>query len=172
VPQRIPRIPEGLHIKPSVEDLTAKLNRDPDALKSVDRFTIGKEGVGKIMFLEDVDLSGIDDLGEVFSFTPGSVSAFPDSKKKPPPGSGCNQPARVVLELDAASIKRLAKKPGKTIDEFIYRIRTRLQRLCAESDSNFVSFELTSSEGGIWTFEVKHWSRWEYKLPRFCYCGV
>lgn len=158
---RIPDVPDGWFMKPSPEDLRAKVSRDPDSIKAIDRFTVGKEGVGKIMFLEDVDLSGVKILSDVFSIEDGHVTAYmKGGTSKPPLGQGCNQPARVQINLPIKRLNRIIKRDDcKSSEEHISKVKIALQRLNAEVKSTFVSMKVIDSTSVVWTFEVPHWSR-------------
>lgn len=73
----LPKLPYGWWTKPpSLEDLAATGTRNPTALKSVVRFTVGQAGLGSIVFLEDVYLPGVDNLEVLLCFEPGFVSAY------------------------------------------------------------------------------------------------
>lgn len=148
-------------MKPSPEDLQAIVNRNPETIKAVDRFTVGKDGVGKIMFLEDVDLSEVKSLGDVFSIEDGHVTAYmKGGAPKPPFGQGCNQPARVQINLPIKRLNRIVKREEcKSSEEHISKVKLSLQRLNAEAKSTFVSMKVHDSTSVVWTFEVPHWSR-------------
>lgn len=158
---RIPEVPEGWFMKPSPEDLRAKVSRDPESIKLVDRFTVGKTGVGKIMFLEDVDLSEVKNLADVFTISAGHVAAYLEGGlPKPPFGQGCNQPARIQINLPLKRLNRVVKRDEcKSTEEHISKVKLALQRMNTESSSTFVSCQVLDSTSVVWTFEVPHWSR-------------
>lgn len=158
---RIPEVPEGWFMKPPPEDLRAKLSRDPESIKAVDRFTVGKNGVGKIMFLEDVDLSAVKNLGDVFTIQPGHVAAYLEGGiSKPPFGHGCNQPARIQINLPVKRLNKVVKRDQcKSTEEHISKVKLALQRMNSETGSTFVSCQVLDSTNVMWTFEVPHWSR-------------
>lgn len=158
---RIPEVPEGWFMKPSPEDLRAKVSRDPESIKAVDRFTVGKTGVGKIMFLEDVDLCEVKNLADVFTISAGHVAAYQEGGlPKPPFGQGCNQPARIQINLPLKRLNRLVKRDQcKSTEEHISKVKLALQRMNTESSSTFVSCQVLDSTHIVWTFEVPHWSR-------------
>lgn len=157
----IPEVPEGWFMKPSPEDLRAKVLRDPDSIKVVDRFTVGRHGVGKIMFLEDVDLSGVKHLSDIFTITVGHVAAYVGGPlSKPQFGQGCNQPARIQISVPMKRLRSVVKREDcKSTEEYASRVKLALQRMNAEASSTFVSCQVLDSTTVEWTFEVPHWSR-------------
>jgi hypothetical protein len=145
-----------------MEDLTAIVARNPDALKSVDRFTVGQAGVGSIMYLEDVDLSGIDDLEDVFFFELGSVSAYYNGckVKKAPVGQGLNHPARVQIELSGKQMNSIMRrKDSHSSEEYLSQLKLRLRSMTAQMDATFIDLQVKSSTRSVWVFEVQHFSR-------------
>ena len=149
-------------MKPSLEDLAATVARNPTALKSVDRFTVGQAGVGSIMFLEDVDLSGVDNLEDVFCFEPGSVSAYYDGCRvaKHAEGFGVNRPARVLIELTGKQMNKIMRREDShSSEEYLSQLKLRLKSLSAVIDATFINLEIKSSRRAVWSFEVRHWSR-------------
>lgn len=114
------------------------------------------------MFLEDVDLTGIDNLEDVFCFEPGSASAYFDGCKmsKPAPGGGVNHPARVQIELTAKQMKQIiSREDSRSQEEYLSQLKLRLKSLTAGIDANFIDLEVKGARRAVWIFEVKHWSR-------------
>jgi hypothetical protein len=158
----LPVLPEGWWVKPCMDDLALMAERNPSALQAVDRFTIGQSGVGSIMFLEDVDLSGIQDLSDAFLFEPGAVSAYYEGSKvpKPPPGQGVNQPARVQIELTSKQMSKIVdRNECRSTEEYVSQLKLRLKGLSATMDTTFVDLQVKGPKRCVWVFEVKHWSR-------------
>lgn len=159
---QLPTLPEGWWVKPSMENLASMVERNPEALKAVDRFTVGQSGIGSIMYLEDVDLTGIDNLADVFMFEPGAASAYYVGCKlaKSRPGSGLNQPARVQIELTSKQMNRImARRESHSTEEYLSNLKLRLKSLSAHIDATFVDLQVKGSKRAVWIFEVKHWSR-------------
>jgi hypothetical protein len=159
-PPRLPNVPEDLYIQPPLKDLRLIATGNPNALAAVHCFTVGKHGVGEVMFLSSVDISDAPDLGAIFSFASGGVSVFENAAHKPPVGSGLNCAARVQLQLDADHLDRIVKRRNELEPaQQIAKIQQRLQKLCVETDATFVSVDMIGGDRAVWTFEVKHWSR-------------
>jgi nuclear pore complex protein Nup98-Nup96 len=158
----LPTVPDDIFIRPSVSELQALCGACPDAIKAIHGFTVGKEGVGEVMFLKPVDLSGAPDLGTIFSFQPGAVSLYEavDSADKPAVGSALNCPARIILWLDKQFLDKLMKKRDRmSPQEQVAKLRSKLQAVCIEEGATFVSSSMTSENSMEWIFEVPHWSR-------------
>lgn len=159
---QLPKLPDGWWMKPSMDDLTATVARNPAALKSVDRFTVGQAGVGSIMYLDDVDLSGVENLEDVFCFEPGSVSAYYDGCRiaKHAPGFGVNRPARVQIELTGKQMNKIMRREdSRSSEEYLNQLKLRLKSLSAGIDASFIDLQVKGSKRAVWIFEVKHWSR-------------
>ena len=167
----LPTVPDDFYTQPPLKDLKLLAANDPDALKAIHCFTVGKHGIGEVMYLSPVDVSDSPNLGEVFSFSPGAVSVYEDAgDAKPPVGTGLNAPARVQLQLDGSSLDKIVKKrQSLDVTTQIAKIQTRLQRLCVEADATFVAVDMSGENRATWTFEVKHWSRYfTYFLSDHC----
>ena len=73
------------------------------ALGAVERFTVGREGVGEVTWHGATDLFAAGaplDLDAIVDITPGEVAVYhrPEMRaSKPPRGSGLNRPATVTL---------------------------------------------------------------------------
>jgi nuclear pore complex protein Nup98-Nup96 len=161
-PVPLPSVPDELYIKPSISELQGLCSACPNAIKAIHGFTVGKEGVGEIMFLKPVDLSEVADLGSICNFHAGAVSMFDDLDEiaKPAVGSGLNCPARVRLWLDKPFLDKLIKKRDKVDpEEQVARLRSKLQAVCIEENATFVSSNMSSENAIEWIFEVPHWSR-------------
>ena len=158
-PATLPQVPDSLYTHPPLSQLRL-IASDPEALKAVHHFTVGREGVGEVMYLAPVDISDAPDIGATFSFAPGHVSAFEGTARKPDVGAGLNKPARVQLHLDGGCLDKIVKKrKSLSPEEQIAKVTHRLQRLCVETDSTFVSLDFAGENPATWVFEVKHWSR-------------
>ena len=158
----LPAVPDGLYIRPSAPELRALSTVREDALRAVHGFTVGKAGVGEVLFLKSVDLSGGPDLGDICSFEPGVVSLYDGdaAPAKPPVGEGLNCPARVTLHLDRANLDRILKRRGDMAPEQqVAKLQQRLQRVCVETGARFVDARMEGEHAAEWVFEVQHWSR-------------
>lgn len=141
------------YVKP---DLTTLKTAGYDQLTSYKDLVVGRVGYGEIHFLEPVDLTGLPKLGallgEVIRFEEKECSVYPDSEEtdKPPPGSGLNVKARIILERCWA-IGKAHREPIK--DENSPVAIKHLKRLKGMKDTHFESFDIGD---GTWTFTVDH----------------
>lgn len=141
------------YIKP---DLATLKKASYDELSSFEGLIVGRVGYGEIHFLEPVDLTGLPKLGallgDVVRFDDKECSVYPDSEDvdKPPPGSGLNVKARLILERCWATDKA-TREPIK--DASHPTAVKHLKRLKNMKDTHFESFEMDS---GKWTFTVNH----------------
>jgi nuclear pore complex protein Nup98-Nup96 len=119
----------------------------------VDRFTVGREGIGEVTWHGATDLFAADgalDLDSIVDITPGEVAVYhrPETRAaKPPRGVGLNRPATVTL-------RGVHPRP----DEDPAAFRRRLQT------SRGAAFETYDESRGVWTFSVRHWSRYGLSL--------
>ena len=119
----------------------------------MDRFTVGREGVGEVTWHGATDLFAADgalDLDAIVDITPGEVAVYhrPETRAaKPPRGVGLNRPATVTL-------RGVHPRP----DEDPAAFRRRLQT------SRGAAFETYDESRGVWTFSVRHWSRYGLSL--------
>jgi nuclear pore complex protein Nup98-Nup96 len=141
------------YIKP---DLATLKKASYDQLSSYGGLVVGRVGYGEIHFLEPVDLTGLSKLGallgDVVRFDDKECSVYPDSEDvdKPPPGSGLNVKARLILErcwaTDKASREAIKDASHPTAVKHLKRLKNM-------KDTEFESFEVDS---GKWTFTVDH----------------
>lgn len=127
-----------------------------DDLSSYPSLIVGRRGYGEIHFLEPVDLTGLPKLGALFGdvvrFDDKECSVYPDSDDadKPPPGSGLNVKARLILERCWANDKA-TREPIK--DPNHPQHVKHLKKLKNMKDTHFEGFDLKT---GTWTFTVDH----------------
>lgn len=127
-----------------------------DELSSFPDLVVGRKGYGEIHFLEPVDLTGLPKLGallgDVVRFDDKECSVYPDSDEvdKPPPGSGLNVKARLILERCWANDKA-TREPIKDPNHPL--AVKHLKRLKNMKDTHFESFDVKT---GTWTFVVEH----------------
>lgn len=131
-------------------------------LRSVDNFVAGRKGYGEVAYLEPVDMTGIDLsqlLGGVIEFGDQNISVYPPGCPVPKAkhGEGCNQPARVQLE-NCYAVDRATKQPIRDAND--PKHQRFLQRIKSVAAQKFISY---TADGGVWVFEVEHFSR--YGLP-------
>jgi len=127
-----------------------------DQLSAFPDLVVGRKGYGEIRFLEPVDLTGLPKLGallgEVIKFADKECSVYPESDdaEKPPPGSGLNVEARLILERCWA-VDKATREPIK--DASHPSAAKHLKRLKNMKDTHFESFDIKT---GTWTFTVDH----------------
>lgn len=128
---------------------------DPSSLSRVPDFTVGREGMGSVRWLDPVDIRGVD-LDRAIDFKPRAVEVYmrhPDAK--PPEGKGLNRPAEVEL----LGIFKKDKTTGEPVEGADARARFKayLQKKTAQMGAEFVSYD---PENGSWRFRVPHFSRY------------
>ena len=127
-----------------------------DELSSYSNLVVGRKGYGEIHFLEPVDLTGLPKLGallgDVVRFDDKECSVYPDSDDadKPPPGSGLNVKAQLILGRCWANDKA-TRDPIKDPNH-PHHVK-HLKKLKNMKDTHFESFDMTT---GTWTFTVDH----------------
>jgi nuclear pore complex protein Nup98-Nup96 len=106
--------------------------------------------------LGPVDLTGLPKLGallgDVVRFDDKECSVYPDNDDadKPPPGSGLNVKARLILERCWATDKA-TREPIK--DQNHSQHIKHLKKLRNMKDTHFEGFDMKT---GTWTFTVDH----------------
>jgi nuclear pore complex protein Nup98-Nup96 len=70
---------------------------DDEGLQNVYDFSIGRYGVGKVLWVGFTDVRGLD-LTELVKIEPREVIVYPDESQKPSLGQGLNKPAIITLE--------------------------------------------------------------------------
>ncbi len=77
-----------------------------------------------------------------------------DDEKKPDVGWGLNKPAEITL----LKVFRMDKGTGEPTQdaERIDKYIAKLKKIAAQQDSRFISYD---PKGGVWRFEVSHFSR-------------
>eukprot|EP00890_Picochlorum_soloecismus_P001111 jgi/Picsp_1/1/NSC_00001-R1 len=134
-PPRLVR--EGYYCQPTLEELLHCADKD---LATVDRFVIGRTGVGEIRFLYPVDIRGLD-LGKCVEIQKGQI--FLRGPESLSPGMGLNQPAILVFK---GGSKRLfgSKYSRRTI-------KMRLRDACERSGAIFLHMD---EDLGEWMVKV------------------
>lgn len=167
-------LPTGAyHLSPSLSSLRrmghAQLSRVVD-------FTVSRKGFGSVRFLVPVDFTSIQDLGVI----PGGIVQLREKEiwvypqredlesgldgmkagyeRNPVPkakqGEALNQPAEVSLER-CWPLDKATRQPLK--DASHPRVKQHIAKLQKKGETKFVEFE---PQGGVWTFEVDHFSRY------------
>jgi nuclear pore complex protein Nup98-Nup96 len=142
---------DGYYTAPSVDSLATMSS---EQLSAVSRFTVGRKGIGNVLFLEPTDVRGLD-IDNIVEFEPGEIVVYPDEHYKPPVGRGLNKPARVTLQklfpLDKATGRR------KVDDASLARYEAKIRKSTQKLGARFISYDRTT---GDWIFEVEHFSRY------------
>ncbi|PFH49258.1 hypothetical protein AMATHDRAFT_63536 [Amanita thiersii Skay4041] len=137
-------------------DLSTLKKAGYDELSSFEGLVVGRIGYGEVHFLEPVDLTGLSKLGallgDVVRFEDKECSVYPDSEDvdKPPPGSGLNVKARLIL-LRCWAVDKASREPIK--DASNLAAVKHLKRLKNMKDTHFEDFDISE---GKWTFTVDH----------------
>ena len=140
-------------VKPDLQTLKTSGH---DQLLVCERLVVSRKGYGEIQFLEPVDLTGLPKLGAllggVIRFDDKECSVYPDSEEvdKPPPGSGLNVKAKLILEgcwaVDKATREPITDPTHPTAVKHLKRLKNM-------KDTHFESFDIKT---GTWTFTVDH----------------
>ena len=159
---------EDYYVEPSMEELARQARVQPNSLKAVPRFVVGRKGLGQVEYLEPVDVTGVP-LDEIIQFREREVRVYMDTEgPKPKPGNGLNKPARVTL----FQIFKTDKATGKVCKDeaTVAKYEARLRKHAEKQGARFVSYQVEprdpvrNEEGGEWTFEVDHFSRYDGNL--------
>lgn len=137
---------------PSLHDLATLSRARPSALETVENFTVGRRNHGKVRWLDATDVRGLD-LDAIVKFDKDSVSVYlTGGVSKPPQGKGLNKRAEVTIY----NVHKRDKTTG-LIETDPQKIKKFQRKLEAKQDTRFVSY---NPSGGVWVFEVDHFSRW------------
>jgi nuclear pore complex protein Nup98-Nup96 len=138
-------------------------------LSNLGKFTVGREGIGKIEFF-NVDLTSVDidnifddrDMEERYEEKHGgksivqlkvrSATVYPKDATKPPRGQGLNVPSRIYLEnswpRSHGGRKAVLAKSGPAFDKHVNRFKSI-------KGTKFVDYV---ADTGVWIFEVDHFT--------------
>ncbi|KAI9016066.1 nuclear protein 96-domain-containing protein [Hyaloraphidium curvatum] len=159
-----PRSPSGSDpinyvTQPPMHEL---LDWSEEKLRRVSNFSVALKDVGKITFLQPVDLLSAAPDGtkgtiplipaRVVVFKPKLVVVYPGEEGKPPVGQGLNVPARIEL-LDCWPLDRSTRQPIK--DAASKRMDNHRHRLETMEGTKFIDFD---PKTGKWVFEVQHFT--------------
>ena len=135
---------------PPIEELNTKSDEE---LKQIPNFTIGKERVGSLQFLEPVDLTNVD-LCSVILFDDKEVTVYPDEATKAPVGLGLNRSAIVKLH-HCWPIDKATRRP--ILDSNSERLQKHVEKLRHIPNTEFIDYV---AHDGTWVFKVQHFSRY------------
>ncbi|KAG1657439.1 hypothetical protein FOA52_011719 [Chlamydomonas sp. UWO 241] len=145
---------QGYTFEPCAVQLLSMWRDDPGSLRSVMNFTVGRRGVGQVRWLRPVDVTGLA-LDRVITIDDGEVFCYADAPDKPPVGSGLNTDAEITLH----GVYKLDKETRQPVREgpAVLRWERSLRAMCAKMGAKFVTYK---ADGGVWKFEVEHFSRY------------
>ena len=131
------------------QDLAAAARLDRSYLERVPEFTVGRHGVGEVMFLGATDVRALD-LDAIVDINPSEVSVYMGAS--PPVGKGLNKPAHVTLygvfpKLESG-VRGRTEEPA-----LLEKFRRKLEK---RKGCTLLSYE---PEHGVWRFGVEHFSR-------------
>lgn len=142
------------YMTPSLRDLK---NMSRSQLQKVGKFTVGREGVGRILFgngqTVDLTTTNLDDIcGKIVQLNPRSATVYLDDNDKPAMGKALNVPSTIALEhswpRSHGGKKAVYAKEGREYDKHI----ARLKRV---GGTKFQSYDVDT---GVWTFTVDHFT--------------
>jgi nuclear pore complex protein Nup98-Nup96 len=126
-------------------------------LAAVPSLVIGQKGVGRLRFLQPVDLTGVDldmILDNIVVFDNHQVVIYPEDEyhqtERPPAGQGLNLPAECRLER-CWPTARSSRDPITEMGS--ERMRRHIQRLQQVPGTHFIDY---IPESGTWIFKVDH----------------
>ncbi len=145
---------DGYFLEPSMSQLIAMAQDDPESLSRVANFTVGRTGYGSVRWIDPVDIRGLD-LDSIVTLARGSIDVYPDADVKPPVGQSLNCPAIITMSK-VFKIDKATGEPTKDA-EVVEKYTRKLKRVCADQGAKFISYD---GETGEWRFEVEHFSRY------------
>ena len=159
---------EDYFVEPRLEELMRLAWVRPGALEALPGLTVGRRNFGQVRFLGPVDVRGLA-LDDIIRFGEAEIRVYMDTTMaKPPPGEGLNVPAHVTLfNVHARNTEIGARRTGEGGRR---RFLGRLKRHAAKQDAEFVAYQAGTTDternvhGGEWTFEVRHFSRYDAKV--------
>ncbi|GAX81271.1 hypothetical protein CEUSTIGMA_g8703.t1 [Chlamydomonas eustigma] len=153
LPRLGPLAADGYSYEPSATQLEAMYRIDPTSIKQVMNFTISRSGVGQVRWLKPVDVTSLS-LDRIIVIQQGEVCCYTD-ESKPPVGQGLNTDAEITL-YNIYKLDRETKQPVRDGPSMLKWEKT-LRTMCAKMGAKFVYYKL---DGGVWKFEVEHFSRY------------
>lgn len=128
----------------------AELERMPARDRKIAGLTVGRENIGKVTFLPEVDLSKInldDIMGKFVVLVTRSCTVYPENVTKPLQGHGLNVPSEITLMHSWPRNKRSRANARDTAKHEA--------RLKQQPDTEFRKY---NGETGEWTFRVQHFT--------------
>ena len=145
---------EGYSLEPSMKQLAAMAMDDPESLAYVANFTVRREGVGSVRWLDPVDIRNLN-VDSIVTLANGSIDVYHDEATKPPVGHGLNRPALITM-LNIFKTDAATGKPTRD-PELVEKFSRRLKSTCAKQSARFISYD---GDTGVWKFETDHFSRY------------
>lgn len=145
-------VPGDYWMKPTRAEISKLPRAEAQNFKG---FQVGRENCGHVTFNGAVDLTKLDfdklyeDIVEVRL---RSITVYPDSATKPPPGKGLNVPSSLHIEN---SWPRVRGKPSSETTGPQYE--KHIKRLKAMGGTKFTNYDNST---GVWTFTVEHYTRY------------
>ncbi|TAQ84776.1 hypothetical protein B7494_g6901 [Chlorociboria aeruginascens] len=139
-------------MKPSKKEIE---NMNHVQRQKVSNFTIGREGVGHVVFNSPVDLSKInlDNIyGKLAILETRRATIYPDDVQKPKPGQGLNVPSTITLYCSwpLSIMKKRSQHTGQSAS-----FQKHIDFLKSDRNPEFVSFDPPT---GTWVFKVEHFT--------------
>ena len=141
---------------PSKESLQ-KLSKEQR--RHVSGLSVGREGCGKVVFNNPVDISNIsltDIYENIIVIGLRSLTVYPDQARKPAMGKGLNVPSTIYLEN---SWPRQRDKRSPLHERSGSRFNKHVERLRRVTGTEFVNYE---KDTGTWIFSVPHFTTYGF----------
>lgn len=151
IPQADPQ-PGEYYMRPSRAELSKMAKPQ---LKSMKGFCVGREGCGRVVFEEPVDLTTVDldkIFGKIAVIETRSLTVYPETDQKPPLGKGLNVPSTIYLEN---SWPRQKDRKTPSHEKGGPRFQKHVDRLRKVTGTEFVRYE---KDTGTWVFKVPHFT--------------
>lgn len=149
--------PGAYYMQPSREELA---RMSPEELRHVSGLTVGRQNCGSVTFNEPVDLTH-DPLDDVYvkivCIELRSLTVYPESGRKPPPGKGLNVPSTIYLK-NSWPRQRDRKTPSH--EKSGPKFNKHVDRLRKVEGTEFVRYE---TDTGTWVFNVPHFTTYGFE---------
>jgi nuclear pore complex protein Nup98-Nup96 len=145
-------VPGAYWSKPSIDELKSMPR---ERLKKIQKFTVGREGCGFVVFDVPADLTSVDldkVCGGIVLFAIRSCTVYPDNTTKPAPGYGLNLPSTITLYNSWPRAKDRITPIYETSGP---RYNKHVERLLRVADTKFKSYD---KDTGTWSFSVEHYT--------------
>ena len=144
--------PGAYYMIPSRQELSKMPKQQ---LKSMKGFCIGRQGCGRVVFEEPVDLTTVEldnVFGNIAVIETRSLTVYPEQDKKPSLGKGLNVPSTIYLEN---SWPRQKDRRTPSHEKSGPRFQKHVDRLRKVTGTEFVRYE---KDTGTWVFKVPHFT--------------